>query len=262
MLQTQPLTFLLVFSYLDPRLWPSQSCSFGFLSSDTSICSTMASPPLRNSDHVAVLISINFPSNSQWNALFYLIAYDYSCADWDSLPDHLREVPWEDIFKLSASAAASDLCEWVQVDIDIYIPHRKYQVKFHSSPWFSAAYAAAIVHSDHFFICTNRVNLLNLKQSSDRLVTIVKGFLKLLNLDMLIKQKSPPLPRNFALGMFGELPIPFSTKVNLLHLLYSTDQRCCLLHLIKQNCFLKTFLRTLILMTQVSLDLFSFLELI
>ena len=121
MLQTQPLTFLLVFSYLDPRLWPSQSCSFGFLSSDTSICSTMASPPLRYSDHVAVLISINFPSNSQWNALFYLIAYDYSCADWDSLPDHLRDVPWEDIFKLSASAAASDLCEWVQVDIDIYI---------------------------------------------------------------------------------------------------------------------------------------------
>ena len=42
-------------------------------------------------------------------------------------------------------------CEWVQVGIDVYIPHRKYQVKPHSSPWFSAACAAAIVHRNHFF---------------------------------------------------------------------------------------------------------------
>ena len=30
----------------------------------------------------------------------------------------MREVPWEDIFKLSASAAASEFCKWVQVGID------------------------------------------------------------------------------------------------------------------------------------------------
>ena len=63
----------------------------------------------------------------------------------------MREVPWEDIFKLGASAAASEFCEWVQVGIDVYVPHRKYQVKPHSSPWFSAACAAAIVHRNHFF---------------------------------------------------------------------------------------------------------------
>ena len=50
---------------------------------------------------------------------------------------------------------------------------------------------------------------------------------------------------NLALVTFGELPILFSTKVNLLYLLFSTGQRCCLLHMIKQNCLLKTFLRTL-----------------
>ena len=33
-------------------------------------------------------------------------------------------------------------------------------------------------------------------------------------------------------------------------------QRCCLLHLLKQYCLLKTFLRTLILMTQVSPPVF------
>ena len=63
---------------------------------------------------------------------------------------------------------------------------------------------------------------------------------------MLIKQKSPLLPRNLALVTFGKLQIVFSTKVNLLYLLlYSTALRCCLLHLIKQNCLLKTFLNNL-----------------
>ena len=62
---------------------------------------------------------------------------------------------------------------------------------------------------------------------------------------MLIKQKTLLLPRNFALATFGELLIVFSTKVTLLYLLYSTTQRCCLQHLIKQNCLLKTFLRNL-----------------
>ena len=105
-----------------------------FISSDTSICSAMAFPPLGNSDHIVVSVSIDFPTNSQQDAPFHLIAYDYSHADWDGLCDHLRDVPWEDTFKLGASAAASEYCKWVQVGIDVYIPHRKYQVKPHSSP--------------------------------------------------------------------------------------------------------------------------------
>ena len=116
-----------------------------YLSSDASICSTMTLPPLGNADHVFVSVSIDLPSNFQWNVLFHRIANDYSHADWDGLCDHLRDVPQEDIFKLGTSAAASEFCEWVQVGTDVYIPHRKYQVKPHSSPWFSPAYAAAIV---------------------------------------------------------------------------------------------------------------------
>ena len=53
-----------------------------FLSSDASICSTMAFPPLGNSDHVVVSVSIDFPTNSQQGAPFHRIAYDYSRADW------------------------------------------------------------------------------------------------------------------------------------------------------------------------------------
>ena len=98
---------------------------------DASICSRNAFLPLGNSDHVVASVSIDFPSKSNWDALFLYIAYDYSRADQDGLPDHFRDVPWEGIFKLGTSSAAGKFCEWVQVGNAVYIPHRKYQVKPH-----------------------------------------------------------------------------------------------------------------------------------
>ena len=71
----------------------------------------MTYPLLGNSDHVVVSVSTDFSINSKQDTPFYCMAY------WDDLRDH---VPWEDIFKLSASAAASEFCEWVQVGIDVY----------------------------------------------------------------------------------------------------------------------------------------------
>ena len=56
-----------------------------FLSCGTSICSTMAFPPLGNSDDVVVSVSVDFPTKSQQDAPFHCIAYDYSCTDWDDL---------------------------------------------------------------------------------------------------------------------------------------------------------------------------------
>ena len=79
-----------------------------FLYSGANICSTMAFSPLANSDHVVVSVSIECSTNSKRNALIHCIAYDdFSCADWNDLCDHLRDVPWEDIFKLNVSAAGS-----------------------------------------------------------------------------------------------------------------------------------------------------------
>ena len=109
-----------------------------FLSSDASICPTMAFTPMENSDHVIVSVSIDFPSNSQRDALFHCIAYDYSHADWNSLCNHLR-------------ALCFCCCQWVLAEVDVYTPHRKYQVKPHSSPWFSDSCAAIIIHRNHFF---------------------------------------------------------------------------------------------------------------
>ena len=133
-------------------------------------------------------------------------------------------------------------------------------VEPHSSSSLSAACVAAIFHRNHFrFYQKDKSS--ESKVKSGRLLIVAKWLLKLPNLHMLIRQKSPSLPRNLALGTFGELPIVFSTKVNLLYLLYSIAWRC-FLHLIKQNCLLKTFLRTQILMTQVYLYLFFLLDLI
>ena len=56
-----------------------------FLSYGTSICSKMAFPPLGNSDHFVLSVSIDFSTNSQQHAPFQHIAYDYSHADWGSL---------------------------------------------------------------------------------------------------------------------------------------------------------------------------------
>ena len=67
---------------MSPVVYSSSSCaskSILFFSSDASICSTVAFPLLGNSDHVAVSVSIDFPSHSQWDATLHQIACDYFC---------------------------------------------------------------------------------------------------------------------------------------------------------------------------------------
>ena len=149
-----------------------------FLSSDASICSTMAFSPSGNSNHV-VSVSIDFPINSKQNALFHPIAYGYSCADWDGL---LRDAPSEDIFKVSASTAASEFCDQVQVGIDAYIPYRKYQVRPHT-----ATCAAGIIHRNDFF-CLYQQSKSCKSKVKFRQAIIAKDFLKLPKLHMLLKQ--------------------------------------------------------------------------
>ena len=76
------------------------------------------------------------------------------------------------------------------VGIDVYIPHRKYQVKPRLCPWFSAACAAAIVNRNHFFPFYQKDKSSDSKVKFRGLVIVAKGFLKLPNLHTLIKQKS------------------------------------------------------------------------
>ena len=156
----------------------------------------------------------------------------------------------------ASAAAASEFSEWVQVGIDVYIPHRKNQIKPHSSPWFSAAFAAAIVHRNHFFRLYQKDKSSDSKVKFRQVLILAKGFLKLPKLHMLIKQESITSQKlgpwdfwwiaNSILNK-GKSAIP--PLFNSLDMLSSASDKA------------KLFLRTLILMTQVSFYLFSLLEL-
>ena len=151
----------------------------------------MAFPPFGNSDHVVVSVSIGFPSNSQRDAPIHRIAYDCSRGDWNSLRDNLGNVPCKNIFKPGASAAAREFCEWVQVGADVYIPHRKYQIKSHSSPWCSAACSAVVAHRNHFFLLYQKdkssASKVKFRQASNR----CKRFLEVSKLAYANKTKEP-----------------------------------------------------------------------
>ena len=103
--------------------------------------------------------------------------------------------------------------------------HGRYQVEPHSSPWFSAACAAAIVHKNPFIRLYSQNkssgSKVNFRQASNR----CKKILELSNLHMLITQKNPSLSRNSALGSFEKLRIVLLTKENLLHLITQIVQR-------------------------------------
>ena len=126
-----------------------------FISSDASIRSSMAFPPLGNSNHDAVSVSTDFPSNLLRDASFHRITYNYSRADWDGLCDHSRGAQWEDTVSLNSVLLLLLLNFVSQVGIDVYIPRQKpcheNHVKLHSSSWFSATCAAAIVQRNNFF---------------------------------------------------------------------------------------------------------------
>ena len=213
-----------------------------FLSSDASICSTMAFLPSGNFDHVVVSVSIDFPTNSQRDAPFHRIAYDYSRADWDGLLDHLRDVPCEDIFELGASAAASEFCEWVQVGIDVYIPHRKYQVKPHSSPWFSAACAAAIVHRNHFFHMYQKEKSSDSKVEFRQASNHCKRVLETTKLACANKTKESITFLKLGSSDFWQIANSALSKGKSAIPPLFNGLEVCLLHLIKQNCLLKIFL--------------------
>ena len=62
-----------------------------FISSDFSICSTVAFLPMRISDHALVSVSIDFSSNAKGDAPFHCTVCGYSLADRDGLLDHSRD---------------------------------------------------------------------------------------------------------------------------------------------------------------------------
>ena len=70
-----------------------------FLCSNPDFCTVASHPPLGKSDHMAGSVDVKFVVNSTNEHPYHRTVYSYSKADWDGLRDHLRDVPWLDIFK-------------------------------------------------------------------------------------------------------------------------------------------------------------------
>ena len=177
----------------------------------------------------------------------FRFVYDYSRADWDSLHDHLRDFN----FKLNASVAASKYRFFI-TNISSSLTH------LHGLRLF---FAAATVHRNLFF------RLYEQNKSSESKVKFIQAsncYKKVLGAAKLAYNNTKESIFSQKLGSWGFWQIincVFNKVKSGLHP-YSMVWRCCLLHLIKQNCLLKMFLRTPILTTQLSIYLFSFLELI
>ena len=139
--------------------------------------------PPRLMDPPRLLFQPKFASVTVYSALpFYLKLESISC------------FPCEKIFNRGSSATASEFPDLVQVRINVYIRHCKYHVKLHLHEFqhlvqYNYSFLPYLIDMTSFR-CTNRINFLFLSVSSDRLVIVAKGFLKLSNLPMLKKQRS------------------------------------------------------------------------
>ena len=108
-------------------------------------------------------------------------------------------------------------------------------IKPHSYPWFSAACAAAIVHRNHFF-CVHQQNKsseseVKYRQASNRCKRV---------LDAAKLKYATITKESITSDKLGSRDF-WTTKLNLLYLLYSAAWRFWLLHLIKQKLFTKNF---------------------
>ena len=125
--------------------------------------------------------------------------------------------------------------------------YRKYQVKPQSSPWFPAACAAAIAHRNQFFRFYQQNKSSESKAEFRQASNHCKRVLEAAKLVYANKTKESITSQKLGSRDFWRIAGSVLSKVSLLYRLYLTIQRCCLLHLIKQNCLLKTFPGTLII---------------
>ena len=212
-------------------------------------------------DHVFVSVSIDFPVNSKQDACFIV---------WLMIIFLLIGMVFAIIWKmfqgrifLNSVLLLLLVNLWVvQFGIDVYIPHHKYQVKHHSSPWCSAGFAAAIIYRNHFF------HLYQQNKSSESEVKFrqasnhCKRVLEATKLAYATKTKESFTSQKIGSRYFWRIANSVLNKsksaipplFNRPEVLSSASD--------KANYFLKKLLRNLILMTLVSLYLFSLLELI
>ena len=146
-----PISLMLLVCFVESLLWHKTSprlliSHHIFLTNSFVLILTHVG----KSDHMVVGVDMQFVVKSTNEHPYHRTVYSHTKADWNGLIDHLRDMPWLGIFKHDATYAAKEITEWVEIDIDCYIPCRKFQLKPHSSPWFTPC-AASIAHCNHHF---------------------------------------------------------------------------------------------------------------
>ena len=167
------------------------------------------------------------------------MAYDYCFADWD------------------ASGAASEFGELIQVGIDVYMPHCKYQVKPHSSRWFSAVCAAAILRRNQFYCLYQQNKSSESKVKFRQAINRCKRVLEAAKLAYATKTKASITSQKLGSQDFWQIANSvLNNRKSAIPPLFNGPE---VLSSVSDKA---TFLRTLMLMTLVSLYPFSLLELI
>ena len=118
----------------------------------------MAFPPLRYSDHIVSKFSLTILKTQKRRQLLIPLLMSIFVLTGTVLRRyHLSDVPREGIFKPGSSVDVTKFCEWSQISINRYIPHHNYQIKLHSSAWYSTVFTDVKVHINHFF-CFHKQN--------------------------------------------------------------------------------------------------------
>ena len=117
-----------------------QSCLFGFISSDPSICSTLSFPQLGSSDHIVVSVSILFIAQLM---IILVIIGTVLVITWE-----MFHVPLSNLVLLLLFLDFMSNSSYISF---VYTRHHKCQVKPSSSPFSSAAYTIDITHRNQFF---------------------------------------------------------------------------------------------------------------
>ena len=139
---------------------------------------------------------------------------------------------------------------------DLYIPHRKYQVKPHSAPWFSASCAAAIVHRNHFFRLYQKDKSSESKVKFRQASNCCKRVLEAAKLAYATKTRESITSQKLGSRYFWQIANSVLNKgksaippilFNRMEMLSPAADKAKLIA--EANHLLKTFLKTLILMT-------------
>ena len=168
--------------------------------------------------------------------------------DADGLCDNFRDVPWEFIFKLGLLLLLVNFRSGLRLEL-MYI---SFIVNIRSSLTGLHGFQLRLYQQNK-----SSKSKAKFRQTSN----YCKWVFEAASVTYASK-KEPITSQKLGFRDVWRIADSVLNSVNLLYLPYSTARSFCLLHLIKQNCLLKTFLGTLLRMTQVSLCLFSLLELI